>query len=89
MNFRRRLEVLEKGLIGEPILLQMPDGRTETIPGRGDYVLDLILRVWRGDRTPEIELIAQSISSIEPGGGHMLDLARAFLIYERTKENAQ
>jgi len=26
-----------------------------------------------------MELIAQSISSAEPGGGHMIDLVRAFL----------
>ena len=87
MNFRRRLEALEKGLIGEPILLQMPDNRIETIPGRGEYVLDLICRACRGELTPEIELIAQSISSIEPGGAHMLDLARA--VFEWTKEDAQ
>jgi hypothetical protein len=26
-----------------------------------------------------MELIAQSISSVEPGGGHMIDLVRALL----------
>jgi len=79
MNVRRRLELLEKRITSEPIVLKMPGGRTERICGRGDYALDLVLRSLSGDRTPELELIAQSISSTEPGGGHMVDLARAFL----------
>jgi hypothetical protein len=79
MNLHRRLELLEKGFTGEPVLLKMPDGRTEKLQGRGDFLLDLVARSGRGDRTPELELIAQSISSTEPGGGHMIDLVRAFL----------
>ena len=75
----RRLELLEKPLNGEPIVLQMPDGHTETICGRGDYVLDLFVRACRGDRTTEIELVAQSVSSTEPGAGRMLELTRALL----------
>ena len=74
VNLRRRLEALEKDLSSEPILLLMPDGRTQRL--RSD-VLDLFSRAVRGDRTPEIELIAQSTSSAEPGGGKMIDLARA------------
>lgn len=54
-------------------------GCRATTEGRGDYVLDLFSSAFLGDRTPEIELIAQSISSTEPGGGHMLDLVRAIL----------
>jgi len=50
-------------------------------------VLDLVARSMSGDRTPELELIAQSISSTEPGGGHMIDLVRAFL--NGPKEDAQ
>jgi hypothetical protein len=76
VNLRRRLEALEQNLSSEPILLLMPDGRTETL--RSD-VLDLFSRAVRGDRTPEIELIAQSKSSTELGGAHMIDLARALL----------
>jgi hypothetical protein len=79
MNIRRRLDSLEKRLISEPIILKMRDGRTERLRGRGDYVLDLVLRAWRGERTPVIELIGQSLSSTELGGGHMLDLVRADL----------
>jgi hypothetical protein len=77
MNLHRRLEALEKELTGsELIVLYMPDGRTETLRGN---VLELFSRARNGDRTPEVELIAQSISSTEPGGAHMIDLARALL----------
>ena len=76
MNLRRRLEALEKGVTNEPIILLMPDGRSETLRGE---ILDLFSHVFDEERTPEMELIAQSISSIEPGGGQMIDLARALL----------
>jgi len=76
VNLYRRLALLEQQLTSEPIVLLMPDGRTETL--RGD-VLDLFSRAIRGDRTPEIELIAQSESSTEPGGAYMIDLVRALL----------
>jgi hypothetical protein len=78
-NLRRRLELLEARLITEPIILQMPDGRTETPPGGRKRVCELLARACQGERTPEMELIAQSISSSEPGGGHMIELVRALL----------
>jgi hypothetical protein len=56
----------------------MPDGRIVTLPNRSGYLFDLALRALAGVRTPEMELIAQSISSFEPGGGHLLDIVRAF-----------
>ena len=79
INLLRRLEALEQQFTSEPIVLLMPDGRTETLPGHSDYVLDLLGRAVREDRTPKMELIAQSKSSREPGGAHMIDLARALL----------
>jgi hypothetical protein len=79
MNIQRRLKLLEKRLISEPIVLQMPDGRTETLRGPRYYTLDLFKRAISGDRTPEMELIAQCTSSIEPGGGRMIELVQAIL----------
>jgi hypothetical protein len=82
MNLSKRLEALEKGqeLAGESIiLLYMPDGRSETLAGHNDYALDLFIGATRRERTPELELIAQSVSSTEPGGSHMIDLVRASL----------
>jgi hypothetical protein len=77
VNLHRRLQALEKRLVSEPIRLQMPDGRVVTLPC--DCAGDLLLQACRGARTPEIELLAQSISSTEPGGGHLVDLARALV----------
>lgn len=79
MNLRRRLEALENQLSSEPIVLLMPDGRIETLPGRGEYMLNLFMRARDGERTREMELIAESIGSSEPGGAHMIDLVRALL----------
>ncbi len=35
MNLNRRLEALEKELVGGPFILHTPDGSTETLPNRG------------------------------------------------------
>jgi hypothetical protein len=59
MKIQRRLELLEKRLMSEPIMLLMPDGRTETLSGRRYYTLDLFKRACDGDRTPDLELIAR------------------------------
>ena len=78
INLRRRLEALEQDFISsEPIRLLMPDGRIETLPGCD--VPGLLGRAVRGDRTPEMELVAGSVSSTEPDGAHMIDLVRALL----------
>jgi hypothetical protein len=79
MNLRRRLEALEKRINSGSITLYMPDGRTETLRGGRYYALDLFMRACNGERTPDMELIAQSIGSIEPRGAHMLDMVRGLL----------
>ena len=79
IKLRRRLDALEEQLTSEPIVLLMPDGRTETLPGHNDYVLGLLGLAVRGERTPEMELIARSVSFREPAGAHMIDLVRALL----------
>ena len=79
IKLRRRLDALEEQLTSEPIVLLMPDGRTETLPGHNDYVLNLLGRAVGGDRTSDMELIARSVSSREPDGAHMIDLVRALL----------
>ena len=79
MNLKRRLEALESKVVTEPIQLNMPDGSTVSLRGNGDDALNLLARVRQEARTPEMELIARSISSTEPGDGHLVDLARAIL----------
>lgn len=79
VNLLRRLEALENQLTSEPIVLLMPDGRIETIPSRGEYMLNMFTRACAGERTREMKLIAESVSSTEPGGAHMIDLVRALL----------
>ena len=77
-ELRRRLAALEIDLGSiESIVLQMPDGHSETL--RGHDAVRLLRRALRNDCTPEMELIARSVSSTEPDGAHMIDLARALL----------
>lgn len=66
-----------------PILLRMSDGSMETILGDATCLLDLMICTLNGETVPVIELIAQSISSEEPSGAHMVDMAR--LLYGATK----
>ena len=63
---------------GEPIVLHDAGRPHENASLRQRCARSIFARL-RGDRVPEMELIARSISSIEPGGAHMIDLARAFL----------
>ncbi|HTU48277.1 MAG TPA: hypothetical protein VMF91_24675 [Bryobacteraceae bacterium] len=79
MNVKRRLEALERTLIRDPATLFFEDGTSIEISGRGDYIADLFAAAIRGERSPQIELLARSVGSEEPDGGHMLDLTRALL----------
>lgn len=85
MNLRRRLAALEKRLISEPTLLMMPDGRTASIPGRSDYLLQLLAVAARGanispEQAADLDLIRRSTDAKEPGGGHMVELIRCCLL---------
>ena len=80
MKLLRRIEALENRHATKlPITLLMPDGRVETLRGGGDYVCDLFSRAVHGGGGPDVDLLARSVSSTEPGGGRMLELARAIM----------
>lgn len=83
----RRLERLEKHYLNDPILLQMPDRSLKTLNGRPNYLLGLMMRTLGGEQVPEMDLIARSTSAEEPGGAHMVDLAR--LVYAATRRQAK
>ena len=85
MNLRRRLAALEKVLISEPTLLVMPGGRTATIPGRGEYLLKLLVVAARGanispEQAAELDLIRRSTGAIEPSGGRLVELIRCCVL---------
>src|ERR1039457_2512914 len=65
-------------------LLAMPDGRTASIPGRGEYLLKLFVVAARGanisaEQAAELDMIRRSTDAIEPAGGRMVELIRCFL----------
>lgn len=86
-HLRRRLERLEKSLMNAPLLLHMPNGSMVRLPGHASYVLDLMMQSLDGNELPDMELIARSISSEEPGGAHMVDVARH--LYAALKKQMQ
>ena len=85
MNLRRRLAALERWLLSEPTLLVMPDGRTASIPGRGEYLLKLFVAAVGGanispKQAAELDLVRRSTDAIEPSGGRIVELIRCFLL---------
>lgn len=78
-GYRKRLAALKQKFNTDPVTLYFEDGSTRQIHGRGDFIRRLVEACLRGDKTPEVELIAKSVYSTEPGGSHMLELARCFL----------
>jgi len=84
-NVLRRIQDLEKGFVSQPTVLLMADGSTVRINGKGDYVSSLLGSACNGKKgSPEhlqtLELIRQSVSSKESGGGEMIALTRALLL---------
>ena len=85
MNLRRRLAALEKRLISEPTLLMMPDGSTARIPGRGEYLLKLLVVAARGanispEQAAQLDLIGRSTSAMQPDGGRLVELIRCCVL---------
>jgi hypothetical protein len=78
-GYRKRLAALKQKFSTDPVTLYFADGSKHEIHGRGDFVRRLVEACLRGDKTREVELIAKSVYSTEPGDSHMLDIARVFL----------
>jgi hypothetical protein len=52
---QRRSTLLEKRLGSELIVLALSDGGRETLRGSGDYVVNLFLRAYREEKTPQVD----------------------------------
>jgi hypothetical protein len=79
MNFKRRLDALERKLVCEPATLFFEDGSSVEIRGRADFILNLFNAAIRGVHSHEADLIRRSVRSEEPGGAHLIDVVRAVL----------
>ena len=81
MNFRKRIEELERKLQGDKqIRILMEDGSERTIRLRpGEDILDWCGRVMSNPDGEEADLIRRSVSWSEPNGSRMLELANAVL----------
>ena len=54
-------------MLEDPITLFFEDGSSTQLCGPGDYALKLFNAAMRGERSREIDLIARSVESAEPG----------------------
>ena len=62
-NSEKRIEALERRIVFDPITLFFADGSSTQIGARRDYVLNLFAAACRGERSPQVELIARSVRS--------------------------
>ncbi len=79
MNIRRRLEVLERGILRDPLMLTMPNGRTETMLAHGDYLLRLFLAATRKEALSPKQAANLNLIRRSTGGNPMIDMIRCFL----------
>lgn len=83
-TIRRRLEVLERDVNTEPVILTMPDGRIIMIPNGDDYLTRLMGIAVRSETAgPEelaqLELLRNCTRCQEPGGSLFAELICAVL----------
>lgn len=84
MNVEKRLRALETRFIRNPVILYFADGSSRELRGEGDFLMRLLGDAIRGTnmtpgRTAQLDLIRQSVSAKEPGGGHLTELVKSFL----------
>ena len=79
-NFDQRLKKLERQLAPEdPVTLIMPDGTQEELPMTRGGMLELFRYLINNEDSRKAKLLRASIEILEPGGSHLLELARALL----------
>jgi hypothetical protein len=83
VRIERRVRALERRFTADPVVLYFADGSAREICGPRDFVLRLLAAIaWGGDLSPaqkeQLDLIRASVDSVEPGGGHLIDLVRCF-----------
>ena len=80
MALENRIRALERKILSDPVVLRFADGSTKQIRGHGNYLLDLYVGSCRAELSPlqleTVDLIRQSVSAEEPGGGRMTELLR-------------
>jgi len=84
-RLEKRLRALEAGLLPQSVVLCFADGTTRTICGPANFLFSLFIDACKGSdmspqRDEQLDLIRRSVNSMEPGGAHMADLIRCFLL---------
>jgi hypothetical protein len=80
MNLKQRITALEKQLHSDPIFLTLEDGQEQVIPLRpGETALDVVQRVMSNPDGDEGRIVRRCVAVREPGGGRLLQMAKALL----------
>jgi hypothetical protein len=80
MNLKKRIMALEKQLHRDPIVLILEDGQERVIPLRpGETALDVSHRVMNNPDGDEGQMVRRCVAVREPGGGRLLEMAKALL----------
>jgi hypothetical protein len=93
VRIERRVRVLERRFTADPVVLYFADGSAREICGPRDFVRRLLAAIaWGGDLSPaqkeQLDLIRASVDSVEPGGGHLIDLVRCFFWRDQRRRSA-
>ena len=80
VNLKKRIMALEKQLRRDPIFLTLEDGQERVIPLRpGETALDVFQRVMNNPDGDEGQMVRRCVAVREPGGGRLLQMAKALL----------
>ena len=83
MKIENRIRALEAALLTDPVILYFADGSMRELAGGGYHIYELFIDFLQGTLSPErkeqVEWIRLCTSSLQPGGGHMVDLLRCML----------
>jgi hypothetical protein len=84
VRVEKRVRALERRFKSDPVVLYFGDGSTREIRGPRDFMLRLLVATaWGGDLSPgqqeQLELIRASVDSVEPDGGHLIDVFQCYL----------
>jgi hypothetical protein len=84
MRFEKRIRALEARMTTDPLVLYFADGSTRELRGPRHFLLSLLVGACGGAdlssrQAEQLDLIRQSVSAHEPGGGHMTEVLRCCL----------
>ena len=92
VSIEKRIRALEARYTSEPVILYFADGSIRRVWGRCDFLFTLLVDVCRANADSEqaaiLQLIRESVSAYEPGGGRLSELLRICRYPSEPDQNA-